>query len=31
MLKEVILSRRKGELEQYKLFANDPALKAAWA
>ena len=30
MLKEVMLSRRKDELELYKLFANDPAFKAAW-
>lgn len=30
MLKEVMLQRRKDELELYKLFANDPAFKAAW-
>lgn len=30
MLKEVMLSRRKDELELYKLFANDPAFKASW-
>ena len=27
---EIMLNRRKGELELYKLFANDPALKASW-
>lgn len=30
MLKEVMLQRRKDELELYKLFANDPAFKASW-
>jgi len=30
MLQEVMLKRRKEELELYKLFANDPAFKAAW-
>ena len=30
MLKEVMLARRKDELELYKLFAGDPAFKAAW-
>lgn len=30
MLREVMLNRRKDELELYKLFANDPAFKAAW-
>lgn len=30
MLKDVMLQRRKDELELYKLFANDPAFKAAW-
>jgi len=30
MLKEVMLQRRKDELELYKLFAGDPAFKAAW-
>ncbi|MEH6790472.1 type I restriction endonuclease subunit R [Parasphingorhabdus sp.] len=30
MLKEVMLMRRKDELELYKLFANDPAFKASW-
>ena len=30
MLKEVMLSRRKDELELYKLFAGDPAFKASW-
>lgn len=30
MLKEVMLSRRKDELELYKLFAGDAAFKAAW-
>ncbi|MEM0514058.1 type I restriction endonuclease subunit R [Pseudoalteromonas sp. YIC-827] len=30
MLKEVMLTRRKDELELYKLFANDSAFKAAW-
>ena len=31
ILKEVMLKRRKDELELYKLFANDPAFKAAWS
>ena len=26
-----MLKRRKDELELYKLFANDPAFKAAWS
>ena len=30
MLTEVMLERRKHELELYKLFANDPAFKASW-
>ncbi len=30
MLREVMLLRRKDELELYKLFANDPAFKASW-
>jgi len=30
MLQDVMLQRRKDELELYKLFANDPAFKAAW-
>jgi len=30
MLKEVMLHRRKDELELYKLFANDEAFKASW-
>ena len=30
MLKEVMLRRRKDELELYKLFAGDAAFKAAW-
>lgn len=30
MLKEVMLLRRKDELELYKLFASDPAFKASW-
>lgn len=30
MLKEVMLARRKDELELYKLFAGDPAFKASW-
>lgn len=30
MLREVMLKRRKDELELYKLFANDPAFKTAW-
>lgn len=30
MLKEVMLARRKDELELYKLYANDPAFKASW-
>ena len=31
MLQEVMLKRRKDELELYKLFASDPAFKAAWS
>lgn len=31
MLHEVMLKRRKEELELYKLFASDPAFKAAWS
>lgn len=30
MLKEVMLQRRKDELELCKLFAADPAFKSAW-
>ncbi|MBC7284671.1 type I restriction endonuclease subunit R [Hoeflea sp.] len=30
MLGDVMLQRRKDELELYKLFANDPGFKAAW-
>ena len=30
MLQDVMLKRRKEELELYKLFANDPAFKSAW-
>jgi type I restriction enzyme R subunit len=30
MLKEVMLSRRKDELELYKLFAGISAFKASW-
>jgi len=30
MVKEVMLARRKDELELYKLFANDPAFKVSW-
>ncbi|MDF7808906.1 type I restriction endonuclease subunit R [Pontiellaceae bacterium B12219] len=30
MLKEIMLIRRKDELELYKLFANDSAFKSAW-
>lgn len=30
MLKEIMLSRRKDELELYKLFAGDTAFKASW-
>lgn len=30
MLKEVMLARRKDELELYKLFAGDSAFKASW-
>ncbi|MEL1218807.1 type I restriction endonuclease subunit R [Aeromonas hydrophila] len=30
IMKEVMLARRKDELELYKLFANDPAFKASW-
>ena len=30
ILKEVMLQRRKDELELYKLFANDNAFKASW-
>ncbi len=30
MLKEIMLQRRKDELELYKLFAQDPAFKTAW-
>lgn len=30
MLKEIMLHRRKDELELYKLFANDEAFKASW-
>jgi type I restriction enzyme R subunit len=30
ILKEVMLARRKDELELYKLFANDPAFNTSW-
>lgn len=30
MVMDVMLMRRKDELELYKLFANDPAFKASW-
>lgn len=30
MLKEIMLQRRKDELELYQLFARDPAFKASW-
>lgn len=30
MLKEVMLQRRKDELELYKLYAGDPAFKTSW-
>jgi type I restriction enzyme R subunit len=30
MLREIMLKRRKDELELYKLYANDPAFKLAW-
>jgi type I restriction enzyme, R subunit len=31
MLQEVMLKRRKEELDLYKLFASDPAFKTAWS
>ncbi|SNR22708.1 type I restriction endonuclease subunit R [Paracoccus sediminis] len=31
MLQEVMLKRRKEELELYRLFASDPAFKTAWS
>lgn len=31
MLQDVMLKRRKDELELYKLFASDPAFKVAWS
>ena len=31
MLQDVMLKRRKEELELYKLFASDPAFKTAWS
>ena len=31
MLQDVMLKRRKDELELYKLFASDPGFKAAWS
>lgn len=31
ILQEVMLKRRKDELELYKLFASDPSFKAAWS
>lgn len=31
MMQDVMLKRRKEELELYKLFASDPAFKAAWS
>lgn len=30
ILKEIMLQRRKDELELYKLFAGDTAFKASW-
>jgi len=30
MLREIMLQRRKDELELYKLFAGDDSFKAAW-
>ncbi|MDC9590303.1 hypothetical protein PSI23_13635 [Xenorhabdus sp. XENO-10] len=30
ILKEIMLQRRKNELELYKLFANAPAFKVSW-
>ncbi len=30
ILQDVMLKRRKDELDLYKLFAADPAFKAAW-
>jgi len=30
MLREIMLQRRKEELELYKLYANDPSFKTAW-
>ena len=30
ILKEIMLQRRKDELELYKLFAGDDSFKAAW-
>ena len=30
MLREIMLQRRKDELELYKLYAGDPAFKASW-
>lgn len=31
MLQDVMLKRRKEELELYKLFVSDPAFKTAWS
>jgi type I restriction enzyme R subunit len=31
MLQEVMLKRRKEELELYKLFASDPAFRTSWS
>jgi type I restriction enzyme R subunit len=31
MLQDVMLKRRKDELELYKLFASDSAFKSAWS
>ena len=31
ILQDVMLKRRKEELDLYKLFASDPAFKAAWS
>lgn len=31
ILKDVMLKRRKDELELYKLFSQDPAFKTAWS
>lgn len=31
ILRDVMLKRRKEELELYKLFASDPSFKSAWS